>query len=296
MDSTNVQIITSKEIKNYCIACLIDSTSLTSLEDEDKNTSKSFRELFIYCTSLSPDELDVAQKICQLCQKDLLIAYNFKLRALEAQLKLSSTKVTNTDLIKLNELGIEECDLDQVGVDFVDDNEKLFDESDILQNPIDTVISSSQQSVSTPIQTNEAQPEHLFYNCENCGKYFTNKRSIQLHMNTHRTENTRFQCNLCDRSYNQMSSLNSHRRLRHYDPATAKKYICPHCAKEFLLAGPLSAHIRKVHRKVIVAKCEYCQREFVDRGRLTAHIRIHTHEKPYKCEICKVLNIRLKQT
>ncbi|KAL0269297.1 UNVERIFIED_CONTAM: hypothetical protein PYX00_007083 [Menopon gallinae] len=62
--------------------------------------------------------------------------------------------------------------------------------------------------------------------------------------------------------------------------------ICHVCAKEFKKIHLLQAHIRRVHERIVVAKCEICGRDFRDISNYTSHMKIHSGVKSYVCQHC----------
>ncbi|KAK6639471.1 hypothetical protein RUM43_007744 [Polyplax serrata] len=62
--------------------------------------------------------------------------------------------------------------------------------------------------------------------------------------------------------------------------------ICHVCAKEFKKVHLLHAHIRRVHERIVVAKCEICGRDFRDMSNYSSHMKIHSEVKSYICQHC----------
>lgn len=48
---------------------------------------------------------------------------------------------------------------------------------------------------------------------------------------------------------------------------------------------PTSTTLPPAHKKYV---CPYCQRRFLTKGNIKNHIKIHTKERPYRCDLCNV--------
>ena len=77
--------------------------------------------------------------------------------------------------------------------------------------------------------TNDAKARKQF-NCNDCGKVFSYKHTLNWHIIKVHEENNNFQCNICNSSFSQRSQLNVHIESVHRG---MKPFKCNECGKGF---------------------------------------------------------------
>ena len=94
----------------------------------------------------------------------------------------------------------------------------------------------------------------------------------------------RFPCTVCGKDYSRADSLAVHQRTHTGD----FRYKCnwPNCGKSFLRSDALAGH-QKTHtgEKPYICSDVSCDKSFSLKNDLIKHMRIHTGEKPYVCDV-----------
>ncbi|KAG6451205.1 zinc finger protein 766 [Manduca sexta] len=89
------------------------------------------------------------------------------------------------------------------------------------------------------------------------------------------------QCPVCDKKIKEDKYKNH--LAQHGKPP--KKYICEHCAKEFIHPSAFKTHCL-LHKGEFKYKCFFCPYRAQHVGLLKVHVRTHTGDYNYKCTIC----------
>lgn len=119
------------------------------------------------------------------------------------------------------------------------------------------------------------------FKCDQCPKAFVTESFLRYHKKKH-VATQAFKCNECIASFTTKLSLQSH-MLVHNE---ARNHICDICNKGFKRKYTLSRHILIHNFGKKSVQCELCPMTFHTKYFLNHHMRVHTGERPYKCDIC----------
>lgn len=109
------------------------------------------------------------------------------------------------------------------------------------------------------------------YSCTLCPSRFADISNLHKHIKIH-TGDKPFVCH-CGKSYNQQSSLNTHKKT-HLIATLFESFSCPYCPKKFALEEDLTLHIRS-HGVNSMFKCNFCDKEYELLNHMKSHRRIH---------------------
>ncbi|KAM5153050.1 zinc finger protein 646 [Mantella aurantiaca] len=148
------------------------------------------------------------------------------------------------------------------------------------------------------------------FHCPICNREFSSKLMLKRHQRTHKKSNSfrssspavpsdeetnasdpckveptqvslptqerKYKCNQCDRTYRHASSLFNHKKTHR-----TGVYKCPDCLKEFFNLMAYNNHLR-IHKY----PCKDCGKAFRIAGHLAAHRKIHEQEGAFDCSVC----------
>ncbi|XP_050094599.1 zinc finger protein 142-like [Anopheles aquasalis] len=132
------------------------------------------------------------------------------------------------------------------------------------------------------LMLNEKNNKTPRFECEECGKGFSQLRNYKYHVSVHRgTKEFAAKCPECGKMFNDKGYLSSHLKIHR----NKKEYSCPHCPKSFNQRVAFNMHVR-IHTGVKPHKCNECGKRFSRKMLLKQHLRTHSGEKPYQCSVC----------
>lgn len=119
------------------------------------------------------------------------------------------------------------------------------------------------------------------FECNHCDKSYNNKSSFKYHSQKHL--NPVLKCSQCPRSFKSTKGLKYHLNIHN----GIADYLCDDCGRGFVTRQKLLFHRRSKHTLEKPYICDKCGDAFVRSDKLADHMRrLHTKEKPYACPDC----------
>ncbi|XP_041088971.1 PR domain zinc finger protein 15 [Polyodon spathula] len=127
------------------------------------------------------------------------------------------------------------------------------------------------------------------YQCNLCNKVFQNSSNLNRHLRSHGDK--LFKCDECEKLFSRKESLKQHISYKHSknEIDMEYRYRCPTCEKAFRMESALKFHNCRTDDKTF--QCEICSRFFSTNSNLSKHKKKHG-EKMYTCEICNKMFYR----
>lgn len=280
--------------KNICRTCLCefncnDPTMFMNIQDlvEHEMNKIKLIDILVFLNCLeNNDEENWPQGMCASCVSTALLAYNFKINCLKANVTISQIFTVQSNP---NHLPPSDIDAIDINVVYQDHEYEVPLFGNHLAIDFEPEVPESKELTPLPPVTEIASTERLQlkegdkkYACSLCSKSFTRVHSLKYHVAKH-SDFRRFLCPKCGKSFHTSSGLRQH-LLSHID---VNQFKCGFCNKTYKSRQSLKEHFRVAHssnRKLFV--CVTCGKRFTAKSTLMMHIKSHKGLKEFPCPDC----------
>ncbi|KAM9298792.1 zinc finger and BTB domain-containing protein 40 [Gastrophryne carolinensis] len=133
-----------------------------------------------------------------------------------------------------------------------------------------------------------------YHPCPSCEKIFSAPSLLERHIVTH-VGGKPYNCDICDKAYQQLSGLWYHNRTHHPDLFAAQNHRsskfsaaqCSSCEQVFSNTSTLQKHTQLEHPDGKFYDCDKCKQSLPSPAALQVHIKCkHSGSQPFQCLYC----------
>lgn len=308
--------------KMICRACLLISNTKSGLPRTFmKNLNEylyddiTYTEMYEHCVGINilsevNKPLDLPTFICETCEKNLLMCFEFRRKCWATENKLKSGDFDLTHL-KSDDASDVETDY-STDSEEVSQGEEMFYAEEINLYDSNVIVKQSENCKSTlkTEQVEEGVEEYIqeivtkeetlsetphsattkrkraAKVCPVCGKSIRYKYAF--HVASHEKipyENRPYACTECDKRFRHKEYLKGHMNTH----TKELRYPCPHCDRKFQAWISRKAHVARCHTGEYRFECTACSTTFWTKHQYNEHMRRHSglrKERKMECSLC----------